>query len=405
MPSLAKKRADLEALLKQRPPSEIDPHSTVYGVLLSDEIAFYAENNQLVSPFDRTNLKPAGYELTIGDEYFLSGEFLTLDPSSDHRNKIIIPPFEVAVLKTTEILCLPRYLIARWNIRVKYAYSGLLWVGGPQVDPGWVGHLFCPIYNLSDKPVTLRAGDPIALMDFVKTTPYNKDSKSPDLVRYPFPPKKIVLEDYGIDELQSALFTKGGAKITEFEEKIKSLDARFNFFTQISFAIFALIIALVGITSRVGAENLSLGTAIYGPGTLALSVAALLIAMFSYFNRRIGSLVDEQYGRLLWSSAREVRRFLSRAWLSGFVISTVVAILVGVGLYFRVEPFFQSHILTKSDLDSLTESVSTEFSELSTRVREVERNRLASVEDLEKLKATLEQEIQTMKSGAKPSDH
>jgi deoxycytidine triphosphate deaminase len=204
MPSLAKKRAALEAILRMRPPSEIDPHSDVHGVLLSDEIAFYAENHQLISPFDRVNLKPAGYELTIGDEYFLSGEFLTLDSSADENNKIIIPPFEVAVIKTAEILCLPRYLIARWNIRVKYAYSGLLWVGGPQVDPGWVGHLFCPIYNLSDKPVTLRAGDPIALMDFVKTTPYNKDSVSPYHIKYPFPPKKIILEDYNIDELRSA---------------------------------------------------------------------------------------------------------------------------------------------------------------------------------------------------------
>jgi deoxycytidine triphosphate deaminase len=192
MPSLAKKRAALEAILRMRPPSEIDPHSDVHGVLLSDEIAFYAENHQLISPFDRVNLKPAGYELTIGDEYFLSGEFLTLDSSADENNKIIIPPFEVAVIKTAEILCLPRYLIARWNIRVKYAYSGLLWVGGPQVDPGWVGHLFCPIYNLSDKPVTLRAGDPIALMDFVKTTPYNKDFCITLPYKISVPPK----EDY-----------------------------------------------------------------------------------------------------------------------------------------------------------------------------------------------------------------
>jgi deoxycytidine triphosphate deaminase len=323
MPTLEKKRAAELAKLSQLTPSDVDPHPKVRGVLLSDEIAFYADNHKLIAPFDRANLKPAAYELTIGDEYFLSGEFLTLDSASDDNNKIVIPPFEVAVLKTTEILCLPRYLIARWNIRVKHAYSGLLWVGGPQVDPGYVGHLFCPIYNLSDKSVTLHAGDPIAVIDFVKTTPYDKDNKSPDLESYNFPPKRLILEDYGIDELRSALFTRAGAKLAEFEDEIKSLGSRFITFTQISFAIFALVIALVATSSKVGAENLSLGAAISGAGTLAISVAAILVAIFSYVHWRVGRLVYEQFGRLMGNRAQEARRFLRRAWWLGMSISTL----------------------------------------------------------------------------------
>jgi deoxycytidine triphosphate deaminase len=408
MPSLAKKRAALEAILRMRPPSEIDPHSDVHGVLLSDEIAFYAENHQLISPFDRVNLKPAGYELTIGDEYFLSGEFLTLDSSADENNKIIIPPFEVAVIKTAEILCLPRYLIARWNIRVKYAYSGLLWVGGPQVDPGWVGHLFCPIYNLSDKPVTLRAGDPIALMDFVKTTPYNKDSVSPYHIKYPFPPKKIILEDYNIDELRSALFTRAGAKLSEFEERITGLEARFITFTQITFAIFAIAFTVVATISKFGAENLSIG-AIPSAITLALSVDAILIALFSYVHWRVGRLVYEQYGRIMGNRAQDARRFLRGAWWSGILVSTLVAVLAGLSLYRLTEPFFQDarqrQVLTKSDLDSLDNSVSRQFRGLSSRIEQIEHKPPASVEDLENVRAALEQEIQAMKSGMKSADH
>src|SRR5713101_8213247 len=78
MPSLSKKREAELAKLKRLIPPEDDPHRELHGVLLSDEIAFYADNHELISPFDRENLKPAAYELTIGDEYFLSGEFLTL---------------------------------------------------------------------------------------------------------------------------------------------------------------------------------------------------------------------------------------------------------------------------------------------------------------------------------------
>jgi deoxycytidine triphosphate deaminase len=175
MSTLSKKRRDETQKIHSLPPSEEDPHRDITGVLLSDEIIFYAEEHRLITPFDRDNLKPAAYELTVGDEYFLSGEFHSLDPNDTELGKVTIPPFEVAVLKTAEVLCLPRYIIARWNIRVKHAYSGLLWVGGPQVDPGYVGHLFCPIYNLSDKPVTLHLGEPLAVMDFVKTTPFDPE--------------------------------------------------------------------------------------------------------------------------------------------------------------------------------------------------------------------------------------
>jgi deoxycytidine triphosphate deaminase len=159
MTTLSEKRRAQSAFLRSLNPSENDPHPGVHGVLLSDEIIFYSENCNLIHPFVRENLKPAGYELTVGDEYFLSGSFFDLDPENDKKKTVTIPPFDVAILKTTEIVCLPRYLIARWNIRVKHAYAGLLWVGGPQVDPGYVGHLFCPIYNLSDKHVTLPIGE------------------------------------------------------------------------------------------------------------------------------------------------------------------------------------------------------------------------------------------------------
>ena len=104
-------------------------------------------------------------------------------------------------------------MIARWNIRVRHAYAGLLWVGGPQVDPGYAGYLFCPIYNLSDKPVTLYKGEPLALMDFSRTLPFDPKKSEGDLVRYKFPPTRVLLEDFNIIDFQSALFTRAGRKI------------------------------------------------------------------------------------------------------------------------------------------------------------------------------------------------
>jgi deoxycytidine triphosphate deaminase len=109
--------------------------ATPVGVLLSDEIKYYAEKFDMIQPFDEIRLlKAAGYELTVGNEYVLEGERKELIKDGEIR----IPSFSVVVIKTAETINLPRFLIARWNIRVRWAYEGLLWVGGPQVDPGWV---------------------------------------------------------------------------------------------------------------------------------------------------------------------------------------------------------------------------------------------------------------------------
>jgi len=398
MSTLSQKRASQKEHILSRRPSEDDPHRGIHGVLLSDEITYYARNHNLIEPFNPENLKPAGYELTVGDEYFLSGEFLTLDSEKPEAAKITIPPFEVAVLKTAEILCLPRYVIARWNIRVKHAYSGLLWVGGPQVDPGWIGHLFCPIYNLSDKPVTLKLGEPLALMDFVKTTPFDKNKPLTELKRYETP-KRMFIEEYNIDELRSALFTRAGEKLAEFDQSIRNLEGRFTFFTQISFTIFAVVIALLALSSKVGADALVMSSSLWASLTTAVSIAALLVAIFSHVEWRIGRFVTERYGILMGNRARDARRFLRRSWFGAAGVSVLCAIVGGVVVYRLSEPLFsdirQQHFLTKSDLDATTSLTSASISELMNRVAALERR--TPVNEMDGLRRDKQRDLQELR--------
>ena len=400
MPSLEQKRAAERARLEALVPSEVDHRADEYGVLLSDQIIFYAENHHLISPFKHEYLKPAGYELTVGDEYFISGEYLNVSLDRPETARITIPPFEVAVIKTRETLCLPRYLIARWNIRVKHAYSGLLWVGGPQVDPGYVGHLFCPIYNLSDKPVTLNFGDALALMDFVKTTPFDGRKPASALKRYPLPPKRLIIQDYGIDDLKSALFTRAGEKLAEFDETIRTFETRFVTFTQISFVIFSMVIALI-VASKAG-ETITLGASIWGPLTIGISVAALLIAFFSYIQWRVGKLVPERYGQIMANRAREVQRILRRWWLLSLATSILLALGAGIGAYCITEPFLrdirQQHVVTKSDLDSMQEPTKAAINSILGRLDRIDAQRTLTLEEIEKLRSNLEQQIQDVRT-------
>lgn len=98
-------------------------------------------------------------------------------------------------------------------------------------------------------------------------------------------------------------------------------------------------------------------------------------------------------------------RFLRNAWWAGIVISILFAIGGGYAVYSQIEPIFrdlrQQRVLTKSDLNELNKSITADIGQLSTRVAHIEQSPTATVEDLENLKASLEREIQAMRSGGK----
>ncbi len=225
----------LEELREKRPKDEKDFQFT--GVLLSDAIKKCCDSFDLISPLSEDNLKPANYRLRIGDEYAIRGKIYALSDTPGN-NEIRIEPFEVVIIKTLETINMPRFLIGRWNIQVSKAYKGLVWVGGPQVDAGYVGNLFCPIYNLSDKAVVLHYGDSIAVIDFEKTTEFHeghsKEYGGSD---------RILFEDYEPSSLQSALATQAQDTIKTFGTRLESLSNRIDFFVAITFALLGILYA------------------------------------------------------------------------------------------------------------------------------------------------------------------
>jgi|GEM_PF-1352041 len=181
------------------------------SVLLSDQIQYYRDRFKLIDPWDPTCLRPAGYDLRVGSNASIGGENKVLKDFESIR----IGPYQVAVIETYETLNMPDFLIGRWNIRVALAYEGLLWVGGAQVDPGFRGHLACPIYNLSDKEVALAFRQPLAMLDFVTTTKVNRFSQRFDWENR----RKIVFAQYKPDKLVSGITTKIEKRVDAFEEE------------------------------------------------------------------------------------------------------------------------------------------------------------------------------------------
>jgi deoxycytidine triphosphate deaminase len=270
-----KRRAEQTRLGQLPCPSADGREDPPTGVLLSDEIEHCVGAFKMIQPFKPENLKPAGYELTVGEEYVLGGETKELKKDGEIR----IPPFDVVVIRTGETLNLPRFLIARWNIRVKWAYEGLLWVGAAQVDPGWVGQLSCPLYNLSDKPIVIRFGDPIALIDFVATTPFKPgESKA-----YERPPKRVLLEEYNAAELRSALVTQAKRRIDEVEREARNsidrLEKRAEFLIGSILVIITVLFAVLAIFTTFGKQTL---VPVWPNVSVPVSIIALALSWVAY---------------------------------------------------------------------------------------------------------------------------
>lgn len=301
----SRKEQEIE-FLKSLPDIPV-PQKIEAGVLLCDQIAHYATKYQMIDPFSLSKLKPAAYELSVGDLYSIGGKTYTLSPERPDE-EIVIKPFEVVVIQTLERLNLPTFLIARWNVRVRWAYQGLLWVGAAQVDPGFRGYLSCPLYNLSEKTVRLHRGEEIAVIDFVTTT--RPDDEWAKYQYDPYKRTRILFEDYAPNTLKSALATQAQERLDAMEKSVKEFGSRLDAaITVITGAVGILVAALALFVSKEYPEPLTR----FSP-TYLLAFVALVTAILAYIHsayrhivlekRRIRTLVVFEVvivGVLLWA--------------------------------------------------------------------------------------------------------
>jgi deoxycytidine triphosphate deaminase len=145
-----------------------DPKPDVGGLLTADWIKYYADVAGMIQPFVDAQLKPASYDLTLGPLCQLEGRERILRRPGDILE---IPPNSIVFVSMNERLCIPYYMIGRFNLAIEFVYKGLLLGTGPQVDPGFQGVLSCPLHNISNNPIRIRRGQHFATIDFTKTTP------------------------------------------------------------------------------------------------------------------------------------------------------------------------------------------------------------------------------------------
>jgi deoxycytidine triphosphate deaminase len=267
----------------ERDPREHFPDRYNGAVLLADKIRYFSTSDdipagqRLIDPFEPARLRAASYQLTLGNQVHVGGiHHLMLD-----TKHLILEPHQVAVVSTREVLRIPRFLVARWSIRVRKIYEGLLWTGGLQVDLGWVGQLFCPIYNLAEQEIELRSGEGMFTIDFIRTTPltaeYRSMGETTKFKKTWFIPELKTLAEHDSNRLHSAPY--------EALRDVRELTR----FRDLALGAVALIFVVLGV--MVAALGVLAARPVVDPGapwlsawpmtSLLVSVVALGLSAFS----------------------------------------------------------------------------------------------------------------------------
>jgi len=159
------------------------------SLLSSDDIHRYATKGCLVSEYDKDRLLPAGYQLRFLGKLIYwkqadDGKLERVEKRVKDKKPIALPGNSIAYLHMHEEFRMPRYIAARFNLRIRHVHQGLLLGTGPIVDPGFYGQLLVPLHNLTDNDYLFMGGDSFIHVEFTKLNPLPRWRKGAD-------PKKI----------------------------------------------------------------------------------------------------------------------------------------------------------------------------------------------------------------------
>lgn len=169
----------------------------------------------LVGELEKSSLKSASYDLSIGSQVWCKGELIKL---SDQRPTFTIPPYSYAVVTAREEAWLPTFLAGTFDIKVGMFLRGTILSNGPQVDPGYRGPLFCMLFNGSSDPKTLARYSHFATIEFSTVT--HKSPAYSDRYQLQRRLEEIMAE--------GGLSGQGGNIVEDFESKYKQTNSRLD---------------------------------------------------------------------------------------------------------------------------------------------------------------------------------
>lgn len=220
--------------------------------------------------------------LRLGGEARINGDVRIVNDTSP----LSIEPHQVAIVRTLETLNIPRFLIARWNLRVDMVYRGLLWVGALQVDPGWVGYLPCPLYNMSDKPIQLLFGEPVFTIDFVRTTPFRRDINRSYCRNEPVSPPLSTVDVHRLRSGPYDALTRVQVESGTLKSDLAAMRKHVDGSLAVMFTALAALVAALGIVAILPTSAAQGAIAKWPLLPLLISIGASVISIAAFWRTR-----------------------------------------------------------------------------------------------------------------------
>ncbi|EHQ43935.1 dCTP deaminase domain-containing protein [Myroides odoratus] len=124
-------------------------------------------NDEHKCNYKPSRIKQASYELSLGNEVYLTDNENKIKTYLDDKNDVItINPGQFALLLTEEVVKVPNNLLGFISIKATEKLKGLINVSGFHVDPGFKGKLLFSVYNASPSKIQLTKGKQYFLIWF-----------------------------------------------------------------------------------------------------------------------------------------------------------------------------------------------------------------------------------------------
>jgi dCTP deaminase len=197
----------------------------------------HARLNNLISPYDAERVRNCSYELSLGNEVFITGERgKTKRVLACLGEQITIEPGQFADLLTEEVVRIPASALGLISMKFGVKKSGLVNVSGFHVDPGYDGKLLFSVYNAGPSPTVLSRGDPVFLLWYC-----DLDQETTDL--YGNNPRRDSITTDDVSQLQGDVLSPQALAL-----KVAALERQMSFWTWLGRVIVvALISGLIGL--------------------------------------------------------------------------------------------------------------------------------------------------------------
>lgn len=201
------------------------------GSLLAEaDIGLMIKNGMLVKGAIVENVKGASYDLRLGDEYYYGGKIRKIE---DENFRLIIEPYDYAIVSSKEEICLPKDVVAHFGLTVGLFCQGIILSNGQQVDPGFRGTLFCLLFNTSNRSVILKRNEHYATIEFTKMSQFASKYKGK------YQEKRNIIDVIPANAMQSAL--------NELKKEIEELKNESRSMQSIYISVITIIVAAISI--------------------------------------------------------------------------------------------------------------------------------------------------------------